>query len=109
VSVIAGRDGDRVAGVHAHRIDVLDRADDDEVVRASRMTSSSNSFQPSTLSSTSTSCVGDCSRPSDLRLELLAVVRDAAARAAERERRPQDDREAESRATIARASSTECA
>ena len=28
------RDRDRVAGVHAHRIDVLDRADDDEVVRA---------------------------------------------------------------------------
>ena len=27
------RDGDRVAGVHAHRIDVLDRADDDAVVR----------------------------------------------------------------------------
>ena len=26
------RDGDAVAGVHAHRIDVLDRADDDEVV-----------------------------------------------------------------------------
>ena len=28
------RDGDAVAGVHAHRIDVLDRADDDEVVGA---------------------------------------------------------------------------
>ena len=28
------RDGDRVAGVHAHRVDVLDRADDDEVVGA---------------------------------------------------------------------------
>ena len=27
------RDGDRVAGVHAHRIEVLDRADDDDVVR----------------------------------------------------------------------------
>ena len=27
------RDGDRVAGVHAHRIEVLDRADDDHVVR----------------------------------------------------------------------------
>ena len=30
------RDGDRVAGVHAHRIEVLDRADDDDVVRARR-------------------------------------------------------------------------
>ena len=29
-----GRDGDRVAGVHAHRIEVLDRADDDDVVDA---------------------------------------------------------------------------
>ena len=28
------RDGDRVAGVHAHRIEVLDRADDDAVVAA---------------------------------------------------------------------------
>ena len=27
------RDGDRIAGVHAHRIDVLDRADDDAIVR----------------------------------------------------------------------------
>ncbi len=28
--------GDRVAGVHAHRVEVLDRADDDAVVRACR-------------------------------------------------------------------------
>ena len=28
------RDGDRVAGVDAHRVEVLDRADDDAVVRA---------------------------------------------------------------------------
>src|SRR6516162_8343530 len=27
-----GGDGDRVAGVHAHRVDVLDRADDHDVV-----------------------------------------------------------------------------
>jgi hypothetical protein len=27
------RHGDRVAGVHAHRVEVLDRADDDAVVR----------------------------------------------------------------------------
>jgi hypothetical protein len=33
VSVSAGSHGDRVAGVHAHRIDVLDGADDDAVVR----------------------------------------------------------------------------
>src|SRR4029450_13262592 len=29
-----GGDGHRVAGVHAHRVDVLDRADDDHVVAA---------------------------------------------------------------------------
>ena len=36
VSVSAGRDGDRVAGVHADRVDVLDRADDDGVVGVCR-------------------------------------------------------------------------
>ena len=34
VSVSAGRHGDRVAGVHAHGVDVLDRADDHAVVVA---------------------------------------------------------------------------
>ena len=34
VSVMRGGDGDRVAGVHAHRVDVLDRADDHHVVVA---------------------------------------------------------------------------
>ena len=33
-SVMHRRDRDRVAGVHAHRVDVLDRADHDGVVRA---------------------------------------------------------------------------
>src|SRR4029079_6814884 len=31
---LCGRDGDRVTGVHAHRVEVLDRADDDAVVGA---------------------------------------------------------------------------
>ena len=31
---LLGRDGERVAGVHAHRVDVLDRADDHDVVGA---------------------------------------------------------------------------
>ena len=90
------RHRDAVAGVDAHRIDVLDRADDDEVV-------------------------GDVAHhleleflPADHRLldehlvdraqlepalgevaELLDVVGDAAADAAERERRADDEREAE--------------
>jgi hypothetical protein len=58
-----GRDRDRVAGVHAHRVEVLDRAHDDAVVGGSRTTSISNSFQPSTDSSTSTSCTGESSSP----------------------------------------------
>ena len=33
---LGGRDGDRVAGVHAHRVEVLDRADHDAVVGARR-------------------------------------------------------------------------
>ena len=45
--VYAG-DGDAVAGVNAHRIEVLDATDDDDVVARSRMASSSNSFQPMT-------------------------------------------------------------
>ena len=30
---LGGGDGDRVAGVHPHRVEVLDAADDDDVVR----------------------------------------------------------------------------
>ena len=36
VSVCAGATVMRVAGVHAHRVEVLDRADDDDVVLACR-------------------------------------------------------------------------
>ena len=58
----------------------------------SRMTSSSNSFQPITDSSSSTSWTGLRSRPRPRDLaELLDVVGDAAADAAERERRADDD------------------
>ena len=61
----------------------------------SRMTSSSNSFQPSTLSSMSTSRVGDCaSAQATFASNSALVLRDAAARAAHRERGPQDRREA---------------
>ena len=57
------RDGDGVAGVHAHRVDVLDRADDDDVVGRSRISSSSYSFQPRIDSSRSTSVVGLAAGP----------------------------------------------
>ena len=74
----------------------------------SRITSSSNSFQPMTDSSIRTSCTG-------LRLEaargqlaeLLDVVGDAAADAAERERGPDDRREARSSRRASSASSSE--
>ena len=52
------RDGDAVAGVDAHRVEVLDRAHDDQLSARSRMTSSSNSFQPIRHSSTSTALDG---------------------------------------------------
>ena len=54
----------------------------------SRITSSSNSFQPMTDSSTSTLPTGDSARPQlDRALQLLRVVGDGAAGAAQRERR----------------------
>ena len=53
----------------------------------SRITSSSNSFHPSTDSSISASCTGDISRPRAKHLgHLFAIVGNAAARAAQRER-----------------------
>ena len=59
----------------------------------SRMTSISNSFQPSSDSSMSTSLTGERSRPRvTMVVEFLPVVGDAAAGAAERERRPDDER-----------------
>ena len=90
------RDGNAVAGVDAHRIDVLDRADDDEVVGAVAHDLELELF------------------PADHRLfeqhlvdraeiepaagelaELLDVVGNSCADAAERERRPDDARKAE--------------
>ena len=57
----------------------------------SRITSSSNSFQPSTLSSIRTSWTGERSRPrSRISSQILAVVGDAAAGSAQGEAGPQD-------------------
>ena len=63
----------------------------------SRMTSSSNSPQPSTDWSSSTWPIGDASRPrrDDRASNSSARARDAAAAAAEREGRAHDDRQAE--------------
>ena len=72
--------------MHAHRVEVLDRADDDALSALSRTTSISYSFQPSSDSSISSSLVGEASRPRlQMVLELFGVVGDAAAGAAQRE------------------------
>ena len=68
----------------------------------SRTTSISNSFQPSSDSSISSSCVGESVEAALAHLdELVLVVGDAAAGAAERERGPDDRREADRRLHLA--------
>ena len=90
------RDGNAVAGVHAHRIDVLDRADDDEVVGAVAhdlelefFPADDRLFEQDLVDRAEVeSAAGELA-------ELLDVVGDAGADAAERERRPDDARKAE--------------
>ena len=89
-------DGDRVAGVHAHRVEVLDRADDDAVVGAV-----AHHLELELLPA------GDRALDEDLAdrarrearggeaPQLVPVGGDAGARAAEDERRPDHDREAD--------------
>ena len=90
------RDGDRIAGVHAHRIDVLDRADDDAVVVlvAHHL---HLVFFPAEHRFLDQHFVGR--RGVDAALddldEFRLVVGDAAAGAAEREGRPDDGRQAD--------------
>ena len=79
-------DRDRVARVHAHRIDVLDRADDDEVVRdvAHHL---ELEFLPADDGFLNEDLVHRAQIDSATRelSELLDVVRDATANAAQRE------------------------
>src|SRR5438552_1332719 len=94
--VVRGPHRDRVPGVHPHRVEVLGRADDDAVVVAvahhlrleflpaehrflDQQLARRRGFQPALAD----------------RHELLAVVRDSAARASQRERRPDHHREAD--------------
>ena len=92
-------DGDRVAGVHAHRVDVLDRADDHDVVvpcRASARarTPSSRGSTPRAAPRWSASacrpCAGDAA-------QVVLVVGEAGAEAAHGERRADDERVAAGR------------
>ena len=96
VSVSAGRDGDGVAGVHAHRVDVLDGADDDAVVRLVA-DDLHLVLLPAEHALLDQHLVGGRSVEAALDdvEELLAVVGDAAAGAAEREGRADDGRQAD--------------
>ena len=88
-------DRDAVAGVDAHRIDVLDRADDDEVVR-----DVAHHLELELLPADDGLLDEDLVHRAQVEpaarqfAEFLDVVRDAAADAAHRERRPDDGREA---------------
>ena len=96
VSVIAGRDGDRVAGVHAHRVEVLDRAHHHHVVVAVAHQLELE-FLPA-VDRFLDQHVGarGCGQPvAGHPVDVLDGVRHARAEAAHRERRPHDDRQAE--------------
>ena len=96
-------DGDGIAGVHAHRIDVLDGADDDAVVRAVA-DHLHLEFLPAEHAFLDQHLVGrrGVEAAGDDLLEFLAVVGDAAAGAAEREARPDDRRQADLGERLAR-------
>ena len=89
-------DGDAVAGVHAHRVDVLDRADDDAVVRAVAdhlhlvLLPAGHGFLDQDLADRR----GVEAAGGQL-VELRAIVGDAAAGAAERVARPDHRRQAD--------------
>ena len=96
VSVWIGATVMRVAGVHAHRVDVLDRADDDDVVVLVAHHLHLVLLPPDDrlLDEHLGHRRGVEAALDDL-LELLDVVGDAAARAAERERGADDQRQAD--------------
>ncbi len=89
-----GRDGNAVAGVHAHRVDVLDRTDDDEVVGAVAH-HLEFVFLPADHRLLDENLVdgAQLDAPLDQFAELLEVVGDASTDAAHRERRSQNRRE----------------
>ncbi len=90
------RHGDRVAGVHAHRVEVLDRAHDDDVVPAV-----AHHLELELLPARDRLLDQDLvdrrglEAPGDVRAKLLVGGREAAARATERARGPDDERQAE--------------
>ena len=88
---LRGRDGDGVARMYPHRIEVLDRADDGEVRRRVAHHFELELFPPEErLLHQDTAHRGKAQSVLHELDELFAVVGDAAAGAAEGERRPQD-------------------
>ncbi len=93
---LGGGDGDGVARVHAHRIEVLDRADDDHVVGEV-----AHHLELELFPADHRLLHEDLARralleaPLDRRFELLGIVGDGAARAPEGERGTDDDGEAD--------------
>ena len=89
-------DGDRIASMHAHRIDILDGADDDAVVRAV-----ADHLHLIFLPAEDRFLDQDLARRRGVQPALddpqifLAIIGDAAARAAQREGRPDDRRQAD--------------
>ena len=88
---LLGRHGDRVAGVHAHRIKVLDGADDDHVVRLvahhlqlELLPSHHRLFDQDAMHRREIEAASD-----DI-AQFFDVVRDPAAGSTERERRADD-------------------
>ena len=82
----------------AHRVNILNRADDDKVVTRSRIDFQLKLFHPSTDSSTSTvrqSGFFVDTALHELPVELFGVVRDTAATTAQRKRRANQHRETE--------------
>ena len=100
---LLGRDGDRVAGVHAHRVDVLDRADDDDVVVAVahdlelELAPAQHGLVEEHLPDR-----GDREAVGHDAVELRLGAHDAAAPASEREGRTHDDRQTDLRHVRAR-------
>ena len=93
---LRGRDGDRIARVDAHRVDIFDRADHDEVVaevahhlKLEFFPADHGFFDQRLMNGARIERAGDGVR------KFLVVVRDRAAGAAERERRANHDRVAE--------------
>jgi hypothetical protein len=87
------RDGDRITGMHAHRVDVLDRTDDDGVVRAVAHHLELELLPPcDRLLDEDLVRRARVEAPGRERAQLVVLVREARSATAEHERGPDDHR-----------------